>query len=91
MRPVKTHSFAGHLYSVRSQEGLRPPDLAECDHDARVIKIPVDGDTLAELDWIIHESLHACHPYLHEDAVDKAATSVARLLWRLGWRKGDAE
>ena len=87
MRPVKSHTFAGRLYSVRSQAGLRPPDLAECDHEARVMRVPVDGDTLAELDWIIHESLHACHPYLHEEAVDRAATSVARLLWRLGWRK----
>ena len=87
MRPVKTHSFSGRIYRVESQKGLRPPVLARCFHDERIVKIPVDGDTLDELDWIIHESLHACCPYLEEDAVDKAATSVARLLWRLGWRK----
>ena len=87
MRTIKTHSFAGRVYSVRSQEGLQAPDLAECDHESRVMRVPVDGDTLAELDWIIHESLHACYPWLIEWAVDRAATSVARLLWRLGWRR----
>ena len=85
--PVKSHSFSGRNYRVESQKGLRPPLLARCFHDERIIKIPVDGDTRDELDWIVHESLHACCPYLEEDAVDKAATSVARLLWRLGWRK----
>lgn len=87
MRPVVTHTFSGKAYSVRSQAGLKPPDLAECDFGRRVVRIPKDGDTLAELDWIVHESLHACCPYLCEDAVDRCATSVARLLWRLGWRR----
>lgn len=87
--PVKSHSFSGRNYRVESQKGLRPPLLARCFHDERIIKIPVDGDTRDELDWIVHESLHACCPYLEESAVDGAATSVAGLLWRLGWRKGN--
>lgn len=87
MHPVKTHTFAGQRYSVRSQAGLKPPDLAECDFERRTVRIPVDGDTLAELDWIVHESLHACFPWLAEYIVDTAASSIARLLWRLGWRK----
>jgi hypothetical protein len=86
-RPIKTHTFAGQRFAVTDQTGLQPPVLAECDYDGRIIRIPVDGDTLSESDWIIHESLHACCPYLAEDAVDKTATSIARLLWRLGWRK----
>ena len=89
MRPVRTHTFAGSRYSVRSQAGLDSKTLAECDFAKRVIRVPVDGDTLDELDWIIHESLHACYPWLAEAFVDTAATSVARLLWRLGWRKGE--
>jgi hypothetical protein len=87
MRPVKTHSFSGHVYALKSQAGLRAPVLARCWHDKRIIKAPLAGDTRDDLDCVIHESLHACYPYLHEDAVDRAATSVARLLWRLGWRK----
>ena len=87
MKPVRKHTFNGRIYRVLTQLGLRKPDLAECDHDRRTVRIPVDGDSLAELDWIVHEALHACMPYLHEDTVDKSATSVSRLLWRLGWRK----
>ncbi|OQA09471.1 MAG: hypothetical protein BWY66_00570 [bacterium ADurb.Bin374] len=87
MKPVRRHTFNGRIYRVLTQAGLKKPDLAECDHDSRTVRIPVDGDSLAELDWIIHEAMHACFPWLMEWAVDRAATSVARLLWRLGWRK----
>lgn len=80
------HTFNGRLYRVRSQSGLDNRTLAQCDHGRRVIQIPVDGDTQNELDWIIHESLHASMPYLAEGEVGKTATCVARLLWRLGWR-----
>ena len=87
MKPVRKHTFNGHVYSILTQAGLKPPDLAECDFDKRRVRMPVDGDSLHELDGIVHESLHACMPYLCEDEVDKSATSIARLLWRLGWRR----
>ena len=84
---IRYHSFAGRRFRVQSQAGLKPPDVGECDDDKRIIKIPIDGNTLAELDWIIHEALHACFPWMAEWIVDLAASSLARLLWRLGWRK----
>jgi hypothetical protein len=86
---IRTHTFAGQRYAVRSQAGLRAPDLAECDFTNRVIRIPIDGDTREELDQIIHEGMHAACPYLSEDAINGASTSIARLMWRLGWRKDD--
>ena len=87
MRPVRTHTFAGHRFAIRPQTGVRPPVMADCDYTRRRIRIPVDGDTLDELDCIIHESLHAACPWLAEWIVDTTATSIARLLWRLGWRR----
>ena len=38
-----------------------------------------------ELDTTIHEALHAAYPDLSEDAVDEAATDLARLLLARGF------
>ena len=84
---IHTHTFNGRPFGVRTQAGLRAPDLAECNYARRVIRIPVDGDTLSELDWIIHEAIHAAMPWLAEWIVNRAAGDIARLLWRLGWRR----
>ena len=86
-RKIRSHIFCGRLFKVKDQRYLRKPDVAMCDHAKGIIQIPIDGDTLPELDWCTHESLHACCPWMAEDAVDEAATCIAKLLWRLGWRK----
>ena len=40
---------------------------------------------LDELDTTIHEALHAAYPDLSEDAIDEAATDLARLLLTRGF------
>lgn len=42
-----------------------------------------------ELDAIIHELTHAAHWDLDEPAVDEFSTDLARILWRMGYRKQD--
>jgi len=42
---------------------------------------------LRELDTIIHECIHAGFSDLKEDSVDQFASDLARILWRLGYRK----
>ena len=83
---IRSHTFAGHRYRVRNLAGVSRDALGQCDHERKIINIPINGDTVDELDVTIHESLHACMPYLSEDAVNESATSIAKLLWRLGWR-----
>ena len=39
------------------------------------------------LDTLIHETLHILLPRKREDFILKAGTSIADLLWRLGYRK----
>jgi hypothetical protein len=39
------------------------------------------------LDTVIHEVLHAARPELEETAVDQTATSIARALYQMGWRR----
>ena len=41
-----------------------------------------------ELEVIIHECLHACDWHKDEESwIEPVADDIARLLWKLGWRK----
>lgn len=87
---VLYHTFIGRRFAIKTQKGLRLT-FAECDESKRELRIPVDGDRLCELEWIIHESLHACYPWMDEEYVKNGAKSMSALLWRLGWRKETEE
>jgi len=93
MRPVKTHLFRHKRWRIHDSQYLRDGTLGECRYeDSRrkcpVLYIPTRGGTLEALDTIVHEALHACVE-LDEHGVSQTATSIAGLLWRLGWRKQD--
>jgi len=74
-------------WGIVNLRGIPRDSLGKCDYAKRKLRIPYEGDTRDELDVILHESVHACMPYLHEDEVNESATDLARLLWKLGWRK----
>ena len=50
-----------------------------------VIGIKDGLSELDELDTTIHEALHAAYPDLSEEAIDEAATDLARLLLARGF------
>ena len=50
------------------------------------ITIDPTGDR-DELDTAIHEMLHAERPGMNEKTVTKTASSRARLLWKMGYRR----
>jgi len=88
----KTHLMRGARWWIESSDSLPDGQFGECCWGlpgiARpTIRISLDGDDECSLDTAIHESLHACMPDMGESAVDETATSIAKLLWRLGWRK----
>jgi hypothetical protein len=82
-----THTFIGRRFRILDQSLLKGDDLGECDWEKRTMNVPIEGDTIGELDVLIHEALHAAYPSLDEYYVNRGATDIARLLWRLGWRK----
>lgn len=84
---MKTHVFCGKRWHVKDQSELEPGDLGMCDYEEKTVYIPLEGDTVDELDVTIHEAIHATCRRLCEAEVNSAATSIAKLLWRLGWRK----
>ena len=83
---VLWHKFRGKRWRVQSQRALENGYLGECSPDKKRICIPIQGDTLHELDVIVHEALHACFYDMDEECIDEAATDIAKFLWRLGWR-----
>lgn len=42
-----------------------------------------------ELEVIVHELTHAAHWDMTEEAVESFARDVARVLWRMGYKKGE--
>ena len=67
--------------------------LGLCNWDTRTITISTAKrvkDEL-ELDTVIHECLHACQPDLAEETVEEVASDVARVLWRMGYRRLDSQ
>ncbi len=72
--------------------GLGPNEYGECpdprDKKSQPIKIRPGMSPRQELDTVIHELLHAgAYKLLSEEWVNEFAQDVARVLWKMGWRK----
>jgi len=83
----KSHVFDDIRYRLKDQSGLPEGKLGECNYEKKTLYILLEGNTLEDLDVIIHEGLHAACPLICEYYINIIATTIAKLLWRLGWRK----
>ena len=75
-------------WSIVSQ--VQDGESGFCDHEGErgqpmTIGIKDGLSELEELDTTIHEGLHASYPDLSEEAIDEAATDLARLLLARGF------
>ena len=69
---------------------VQEDELGFCDREGErgqpmTIGIKDGLSELEELDTTIHEGLHASYPDLSEEAIDEAATDLARLLLARGF------
>ena len=86
-RRVKTHTFAGVSYDVDVE---RPFDgICEFSQGTKrpALRVAIDVDTRKGLETLLHECLHAEVWAKTEEVVDRASYDIARLLWRLGFRR----
>ena len=85
---IKQATIRGRRWRVVDSAPMKIPELGYCTNPDldRELAIPVHGDTMEELDVIIHEIIHACFFDMSEEAVDESASSIATVLWKLGWR-----
>ena len=82
-------TFLGKRWNLRFVPNLGK-NLGLCDApDVKGKSILIQGGIKGEklLDTLIHEALHACQWHLREETVDEAASDLARMLWKLGYRK----
>jgi hypothetical protein len=59
--------------------------------DERRIEIDPHLEDRTHMDIALHEALHVLFPDLPEDTVNNAGTTLADLLWRLGYRRNEEE
>lgn len=57
------------------------------DSDANIIEVDPRQRQLDYLDTTIHEALHHLFPKKKERVILRAGTSIANLLWKLGYRR----
>ena len=86
---LRTATFLGKRWSLRWIKPYRAEGICEApDVRGKQLYVPQEGGTQADLETILHEGLHACGwDILSEEWVTCAARDIARLAWRLGWRK----
>ena len=81
---VKTHTFRLGKYRIEEANGL--DGCCDIPGDDDLGMIILEGNTLKALNTAIHEAMHAediPESIVHGGAPDR----IARLLWRLGWRR----
>jgi hypothetical protein len=78
-------------YFNLSFDRLPPTHDGICNYADRQVKIRKTLRGERQLEVIIHELLHAAHWDLDETAVTETAEDLARILWRLGYRRSTAD
>lgn len=63
--------------------------FGKCDWEARTVSISVKLDGLDRLDTEIHEALHATQGFASEEHTSQVATTLAEILWKLGYRRDE--
>lgn len=93
MSEVKTASFRGKTYQIQFTDKIygycENEEVQKKDEGWRAITISLDQTEKQTLDTIIHEAQHASFPGMSEEDVTQSSQDIARLLWRLGYRKKD--
>jgi hypothetical protein len=93
--PVRTATFSSGVYKIYDRIGVAgecsfpSTDLPRSHPDRQDRSIWVSEGLSAkdELETWIHEALHAEDQLAEEKWVEPAARNIARLLWRLGYRR----
>lgn len=79
--------IGGQLWTLVYKSLKRRNLCGLCDYESKTISICTSMENLDELDTLCHELLHACQGFASEDHVAEVATTLATILWQLGYRK----
>lgn len=79
-----TFTIAGRRWRWRYRQMRQYWGL--CNYTARQIDIDPRQDGLHRLDSELHEALHAIQAFANEQHTAEAATTLASIMWGLGYR-----
>ena len=93
-KPVRTAGFSSGVYRIYADEHIHgltlwPERRGKDRGPKRYIYVDSHLKGLAELETWIHEAEHAEDRDASEQKVERRAKNIARLLWRLGYRKAE--
>lgn len=83
-KPLKLRVVNKHIFEKDKALGQCWPTTKPRLH---LIEIDPRQSPQEYLDTLIHEALHELLPKKSEKFIRRAGTTIARLLWRLGYRK----
>jgi hypothetical protein len=67
-------------------------DVGQCQSPSSLNKKIIIDPSQSELDILgttVHELMHAAYWDLDEEAIDSSSMDIARVLWRLGYRRNE--
>ena len=87
-------TLGGKIWELRFVPYLGPNKRGDCDPPTtkgKAIRICTGQTDQEEMDTIIHECIHAEGWHIDEVFIERAATDIARVLLRLGYRRNKGE
>lgn len=88
---VKTFRFIVNgsqwRWVYRSLRRIKPTTLGLCDWDAKTVTVCTSCEGIDRLDTELHEALHAMQGFASEEHTEQVATTLAQILWKLGYRR----
>lgn len=86
-QPSRVFTIAGEKWAWVYRSLRRKKLCGLCEYDKRTVSICKSLSGLDRLDTELHEALHACQGFASEEHVAEVATTLATILWSLGYRR----
>ena len=85
---MRTHTFRGVRYRILTDEVVHGLTEGTAPSQPLMLYISANLSGRSRLEVAIHEAMHAEDMDVDEKVIDRRAASMARFLWRLGYRAG---
>jgi hypothetical protein len=76
-------------WSYKSLKRMKPRVLGLCDYENKIVSVCTSCEGIERLDTELHEALHAMQGFASEEHTEQVATTLAQILWRLGYRRSE--
>ena len=84
---MKSHTFRGIRYRVAADQKIDGYAEVPVGREPKTIYVDPTLPPLRHLEIALHEALHAEDPKKPERVVERQGKSLARWLWRMGYRR----